>query len=348
MKVTPGLLKQVALTILRGLNATDEEAAVVAESLVRANMRGIDTHGVNYLKLLSDRVGAHLMDIPTNIRLIREDDTTALLDGGNGFGQVAAHRAMRTSIRKGRDFGIGLTLVRNTNNIGFLSFYTLMVAAEGMIGICACNAAASMAPWGGSEPFLGTNPLSMAVPNDSEAPVVLDMSASVVARGKIRRAKRLKEEIPIGWALDEKGQPTTDPSAALKGTLLAIGGPKGYGLALIVDVLAGMISGSKYGNNVETFHQLRGPTGIGVLTMAIDIERFMPLNHFKELMTSYIESIKRTKKAKEVRQIYLPGEIEFEKEKRSEAEGIEIDTVVAQSLNDILRKMKSPLKLTGE
>ncbi|NIS59255.1 MAG: Ldh family oxidoreductase [Proteobacteria bacterium] len=348
MKVTPGLLKRVAISILKELNATDEEAAVVAENLVRANMRGIDTHGVNYLKLLSERVGAHLMDIPTNIRLIREDDTTALLDGGNGFGQVAAHRAMRISIRKGRDFGIGLTLVRNTNNIGFLSFYTLIAAAEGMTGICACNAAASMAPWGGSEPFLGTNPLSIAVPNDSEAPVVLDMSASVVARGKIRRAQRLKEEIPIGWALDEKGQPTTDPSAALKGTLLPIGGPKGYGLALIIDLLAGMLSGSKYGKEVETFHQLRGPTGIGVLTMAIDIERFMPLNRFRELMASYVESIKRTKKAKGGSQIYLPGEIEFEKEKRSEAEGIEIDTVVAESLNDILNKMKSPLKLTGE
>jgi LDH2 family malate/lactate/ureidoglycolate dehydrogenase len=348
MKVTPEHLREIASTILKGFKATDEEAALVAESLVRANMRGIDTHGVNYLKPLSERVGAHLMDIPTNIRLIKDADTTALLDGGNGFGQVAAHRAMRISIRKGRDFGIGLTLVRNTNHIGFLSFYTLMAAAEGMIGICACNAAASMAPWGGSTPFLGTNPLSIALPNDSKAPVVLDMSASVVARGKIRRAQRLKEEIPIGWALDEKGQPTTDPSAAIKGTLLPIGGPKGSALALIVDVLAGVISGSKYGNNVETFHQLRGPTGIGVLTVAIDIERFMPLNHFKELMRSYIESIKKTKKAKEVRQIYLPGEIEFEEEKRSEAEGIEIDTVVAESLNDILRGMKSPLRLTEE
>lgn len=348
MKVTPGLLKQVAVSILKELNATDEEAAVVAENLVRADMRGIHSHGVNYLKLVSDRVGAHLMDISSNIRLVKDADTTAVLDGGNGFGQVAAHRAMRISIQKGRNFGIGLTVVRNTNNIGFLSFYTLMAAEEGMIGICACNAAPSMAPWGGSEPFLGTNPLSVAIPTDSQAPVVLDMSASVVARGKIRRAQRLKDEIPIGWALNEKGEPTTEPGAALKGTLLPIGGPKGYGLALIIDVLAGMISGSKYGKHVETFHQLRGPTGIGVLTMAIDIERFMPLNNFKELMMSYVESIKRTKKAKGVGQIYLPGEIEFEKEKRSEAEGIEIDTVVAESLNDILNKMKSPLRLTDE
>jgi len=344
----PELLKQVAVTILRGLNSTEEEAELVAESLVRANMRGIDTHGVNYLKLFSDRVWAHVMDIPTKIRLIKDADTTAVLDGGNGFGQVAGHRAMRTSIQKGHNFGIGLTLVRNTNNIGFLSFYTLMAAEEGMIGICACNAAPSMAPWGGVEPFLGTNPLSVAIPTDSEAPVVLDMSASVVARGKIRRAQMLKKEIPIAWALDEKGEPTTESDAALKGTLLPIGGPKGYGLALIIDVLTGMISGSKYGKNVDTFHQLRSPTGIGVLTMAIDIERFMPLYHFKELMRSYVESIKRTKKAKGVPQIYLPGEIEFEKERRSQAEGIEIDTVVAESLNEILTKMKSPLKLTSK
>jgi LDH2 family malate/lactate/ureidoglycolate dehydrogenase len=220
-----------------------------------------------------------------------------------------------------------------------------MAAEEGMVGIAMSNSAPSMSPWGGAEPFLGTNPISIAIPGSSGSPVVLDMSSSVVARGKIRRAQRMKERIPLGWALDDTGSPTTDPVAALKGTLLPIGGPKGYGLALMIDVLAGLLSGSQYGPEVKTFHQPLGPTGIGVFTMAIDIERFMPLHQFKDLMTSYAKLIKKTKKAKEVSHIYLPGEIELEKEKQSLKEGIEISPEVAKDLNSLLEKIKSPLRL---
>jgi LDH2 family malate/lactate/ureidoglycolate dehydrogenase len=286
-----------------------------------------------------------MIHLPTLLKVIREDNTTAMVDGGNGLGQVAAHRAMRMSIQKARNFGVGITLVRNTNHIGILAFYTLMAAEEGMSGVVMSNSAPSMSPWGGAEPFLGTNPISIAIPGGEEGPVVLDMSSSVVARGKIRRAQRMKERIPLGWALDETGSPTTDPVAALKGTLLPIGGPKGYGLALMIDVLAGLLSGSQYGPEVKTFHQPLGPTGIGVFTMAVDIERFMPLHQFKDLMTSYAKSIKKTKKTKEVSQIYLPGEIELEREKQSLKEGVEISAEVAKDLNTLLEKTKSPLRL---
>jgi LDH2 family malate/lactate/ureidoglycolate dehydrogenase len=311
-------------------------------------MRGIDTHGVHFLKLLSDRIDARMIHIPTPLKVIREDHTTAILDGGNGLGQVAAHRAMKMSIQKARDFGMGITLVRNTNHIGILAFYTPMAAEEGMVGIVMSNSAPSMSPWGGAEPFLGTNPISIAIPGGPDGPLVLDMSSSVVARGKIRRAQRMKESIPLGWALDETGSPTTDPVEALKGSLLPIGGPKGYGLALMIDVLAGLLSGSQYGPEVKTFHQPLGPTGIGVFTMAIDIERFMPLHQFRSLMTSYAGSIKKTKKVKNISQIYLPGEIELEKEKKSITEGIELDSTVVKSLNGLLQKAESPLRLGEE
>lgn len=345
MKIQAGQLREASTQILKGWNATQEEAELVADCLVRAEMRGIDTHGVHFLILLSDRVDAHMIRIPTEIKVVREDGTTSLLDGGNGLGQVAAHRAMKMSIQKARELGIGLTLVRNTNHIGILAFYTLMAAEEGMVGMVMSNSAPSMSPWGGAEPFLGTNPISIAIPGGEEAALVLDMSSSVVARGKIRRAERMKECIPLGWALDETGSPTTDPAAALKGSLLPIGGPKGYGLALMVDVLAGLLSGSRYGPEVKTFHQPLGPTGIGVFAMAVDIERFMPLHQFRDLMTSYMKSIKKTKKAKEVSHIYLPGEIELEKEKQSLKEGVEISPEVAKDLNLLLKKIKSPLRL---
>ncbi len=348
MKIQPQRLKEISIEILKGLQATGEEARLVAECLVQAEMRGIDTHGIHFLQLLSDRVDACMIQIPTELKIVRDDGATSTLDGGNGLGQVAAYRAMRMSIEKARQFGVGLTLIRNTNHIGILAFYTLMAAKEGMVGIVMSNSAPSMSPWGGAEAFFGTNPLSFAIPGGKDGPVVLDMSSSVVARGKIRRAERMKEDIPLGWALDETGSPTTDPGAAMKGTLLPIGGPKGYGLAFMIDVLAGMLSGSNFGPKVKTFHQPMGPTGIGVLTMAVDIKRFMPLNQFRQLMESHVESIKKSKKAKGVSRIYLPGEIEFEKEKKSLEEGIPLADSAVKKLNHLLEKVRSPLRLREE
>jgi LDH2 family malate/lactate/ureidoglycolate dehydrogenase len=347
MKVHPDRLGEVARHILKGLKAPDEEAAVVAESLVRADMRGIDTHGVHLLTVLSERIEAGMLKIPTKLKILKESRATILIDGANGLGQVAVHKAMTMSIEKARDFGLGCSLVRNTNNIGILSFYTLMAVHEGMVGIVMSNAAPAMSPWGGAEAFFGTNPLSVAIPGGGEdAAIVLDMSSSVVARGKIRRAARLKEKIPEGWAFDETGVSTTDAEKALQGTLMPIGGPKGYGLAVVVDILAGLLSGSKYGPEVITFHQLMGPTGVGVFTLAVDIERFMDRRQFQGLVQAYFTAIKDSKKADGVGRIYLPGEIEFEKEKESMREGIEIGEGVVKNLNLLLERVKSPLRLT--
>src|SRR5512136_32521 len=197
MRVSPNRLREITVQIVKELGASHEEAALVAESLVRADMRGTDTHGVAYLKVLADRVDAKMINLPTPLKVIREDVATGLIDGGNGLGQVAAHRAMTMSMDKARRCGMGCCLVRNTNNVGFLAFYTMLAAKNGMVGIIMTNAAAAMSPWGGAEAFFGTNPLSIAVPGDSKDPaIVLDMSSSLVARGKVRRAQRLKESIP--------------------------------------------------------------------------------------------------------------------------------------------------------
>ncbi|HVN98275.1 MAG TPA: Ldh family oxidoreductase [Syntrophorhabdaceae bacterium] len=347
MKIREIRLKEIAVEILRGLGAIQEEAQVVADCLVQADMRGIDTHGVHLLTIMSQRLQAGMLNIPTALKVLKDDGATALVDGGNGLGQVAVHRAMSTAIAKARQFGLGCCLVRNTNNIGILSFYTLMAAREGMVGMVMSNAAPAMSPWGGAEALFGTNPLSIAIPGgDREPPVVLDMSSSVVARGKIRRADRLKEKIPDGWAFDESGAPTTDPGRALKGTLMPIGGAKGYGLALVVDILAGLLSGSKYASQVVTFHELMGPTGVGVFTLAIDTQKFMDRAQFNALILSYVSSIKGSKKGEGVSRIYLPGEIEYDREKQSESEGVEVSEATAKNLNSLLEKIKSPLRLT--
>jgi len=237
-----------------------------------------------------------------------------------------------------------VTLIRNTNNLGFFAFYTMHAAAQGFVGIAMGNANAAISPWGGAEAFFGTNPISIAVPG-GEMPIALDMSSSLVARGKVRKAQRLGEKIPLGWALDESGMPTDDPGAALKGTLLPIGGPKGYGLALMVDVLAGMLSGATFGRDIKSFHQLLGPTNVGALTLAIDVERFMPLGQFRDLMKGYIASIRGSRKATGTARIYLPGQIESEKEKSSRERGIELKAASIEMVNQMLEKLQSPTRL---
>ncbi|MFB3818860.1 MAG: Ldh family oxidoreductase [Candidatus Methylomirabilales bacterium] len=342
--VTPDRLKAAITEVLRGLGAAEDEACIVAESLVRAEMRGTDTHGLPYLKLLVERAEARMVSLPTRLTTLRDEGATALLDGGNGIGQFAGWTAMATSVRKARELGVGLTLVRNTNNLGFLAFYTMHAAEQGLVGVAMSNANASVSPWGGAEAYLGTNPMSISVPGTAE-PLVLDMSSSVVARGKIRKAHRLGEKIPPGWALDEFGAPTEDPAAALKGTLLPIGGPKGYGLALMVDVLAGMLSGSAFGRQVKSFHELAGPTGVGALLLAFEVERFMPLETFRTLMAGYVTAIRGSRRARGTVRIYTPGEIESEKEQASRERGIELADASVEMLNQYLEKLRSPLRL---
>jgi LDH2 family malate/lactate/ureidoglycolate dehydrogenase len=338
VRVSAEHLTAVSVAVLGAMGVDAGEAKTAADNLVMAERRGIATHGVNFLIPLADRIGRKLVIVPTKVTVLSDADAVAHLDGGNGLGQTAATQGMRLAIEKARRYGIGLVLIRNTNHIGLLAWYTLMAAREGLVGFSACNGAASMAPWGGAEPFFGTNPFSVAAPGGDGAPLVLDMSTSIVARGKIRRAERLRERIPLGWALDDTGSPTEDPAAAMKGTLLPIGGPKGYGMALFIDLVSGLLSGSKYSRDVKTFHQPAGPTGVGVTLLAVDIARFMPLEQFRALVAEYAGSIRGSRKAREAPRIYLPGEIEAERELNSANYGIEIDEPVAQSIDGLLQK----------
>ena len=338
MKVAADHLMAVVTKLLQAIGAADKEARLVAKILVQADLRGIRTHGCAFLPLIAERYAHGLLNIPTKTMLITDEGAIAHIDGNNGLGQVAAVEAMQLSIHKARNHGVALALIRNTNHIGFLGYYTMMAAAEGMIGICATNAAASVAPWGGAEPFFGSNPFSIAAPVANGVPLVLDMSASVVARGKIRRAQRLNEKIPLGWALDETGCPTTDPAEALKGTLLPIAGHKGSGLALFIDLMCGLLSGSRYGRDLLTFHKPLGPTGVGAMFMAVDIGRFMPLARFETLVNEHAAAIRNSQKAVGVERIFLPGEIEADKADASQSRGIEVDSQIIEKINVLLEK----------
>jgi LDH2 family malate/lactate/ureidoglycolate dehydrogenase len=284
--------------------------------------------------------------VPTQMKVISDEQAITHIDGGNGLGPAAAAEGMRRAIEKARRFGIGLSLVRNTNNVGSLALYSLMAARQGLIGICACNGAASMAPWGGAEAFFGSNPFALAAPGGGGDPVVLDMSTTVVARGKIRRAARLKEKIPLGWALDAAGAPTDDPEAAIRGTLMPVGEHKGYGMAFFIDLICGLLSGSSYARAVRTFHQPDGPTGVGVMTLAIDINRFMPLDRFSKLMDEHIRLIRNSSKARGQDRIYAPGEIEAERERVTKAGGVTVDPPVVKAIDALLEENGLSLRLT--
>lgn len=345
MRIAADHLMEAIRTLLQAMGAEDQEARLVATVLVEADMRGIRTHGCTFIPLIAERCAHGLLNIPTKVKLINDEGAVAHIDGNNGLGPVAAAEAMRICIAKAGNHGVALALVRNTNHIGFLGYYTQMAAAEGMIGVCATNAAASVAPWGGAEPFFGSNPLSIAAPVAGGAPIVLDMSASLVARGKIRRAQRLNEKIPLGWALDQTGSPTTDPAAAIKGTLLPIAGPKGSGLAFFIDLICGLLSGSKYGRELLTFHKPLGPTGVGAMFMAVDIGRFMPTARFETLLSEYAAAIRNSKKAPGVERIFLPGEIEADRADASKSKGIEVDSQIIEKINELLTEKNLSLRI---
>ena len=345
MKIAADRLRQASAALVRSLGAEAHEAGLVAESLVMADMRGIPTHGVNFLPMLAERVQQGLVAVPTELRVLGDSGAVTHIDGGNGLGQTAAAEGMRAAIAKARRFGVGLSLIRNTNHIGLLAFYTLMAAEQGLIGQCLCNGAASMAPWGGAEAFFGSNPLSVATPGGGDKPVVLDMSTTVVARGKIRRAQRLKQAIPLGWALDRSGSPTADPDAAMNGTLLPIGGPKGYGMAFFIDLVCGLLSGSKFSRQVRTFHKPEGPTGVGVAALAIDVAHFMPLDGFAQLVGDHLQAIRGSAMARDTGRIYLPGEIEADSERLSAERGVEVDDSVCQAIDCLLEQKGLGMRL---
>jgi LDH2 family malate/lactate/ureidoglycolate dehydrogenase len=345
MKMSYDQLYEASFTILTKLGAAEDEARKVSDSLVRANMRGIHTHGVKYLKMISERIKAGMINVPTEASILKGSQAVTLIDGRNGLGQAAAAMAMKLSMERAGEFGISITFVRNTNNIGFLSYYTMMAAAKDMIGICAGNAAASISLWGGMEPVLGSNPISVAFPTDSEYPLVMDLSVSNVARGKIREAERLNKSIPPTWAFGPDGEPTEDPVEALKGCLMPIGGPKGVALAIMVDLLCGLISGSKYSKDVKTFHKLVGATGVGAFFLAINPKEIIDPSLLKKLIGEYIVNIKDIKSAERVSKIYLPGEIENENEARSQKEGVEIDSGTIEMLNTFLDSLNCDLRI---
>jgi LDH2 family malate/lactate/ureidoglycolate dehydrogenase len=347
MRVSSSNLVAIASEILIRLGESPGNAEIAAASLIQADARGVSTHGINLLRMVADRVNAGMLALPTRVSILSDDCATMTLDGHDGLGPVAARLCLDHAMAKAREFGVGMVTLRNTNNIGALGCISMVAAKEGYITITTTNGNPSMAPFGAAEPFFGSNPLSIAVPRGTADPLVLDMSSSVVARGKIRLAALSGRSIPEGWALDAAGQPTSDPKQALKGCLLPMAGPKGSGLAMMIDILSGLLSGSSYGRQLKSFHELSGPTGVGAAFICIDVGRFIDKAVFSNLLEEYCQEIKNLRRQPGFDDILVPGELELGYERDGAINGIEVPEAVVAAIDQILASLGSSVRLAG-
>ena len=319
--------------VLTKVGLRENHAALVAESLLFADLRGVSSHGVVRLSSYLDRVQAGVMDVDPEMELVRDNPASALLDARNGFGQVAGARAMDIAIQKAEDSGASIVAVKNSNHFGVAAYYAMRAVAAKMIGVVLTNASPAMTPYNAQKRLLGTNPLAVAIPAGSQKPIVLDMSTSVVARGKIRlAAARPGEKIPFGWAVDADGKPTDDPLEAMKGSLTPIGGPKGAGLSLVIDLLCGALTGTALTGEVKNITDTSGRSRTGHMFIAINVARFIDTHAFLQSIDTVIQGIKDLPST-DGTPVYLPGEIEINLEAKRRAEGLPLAMDVIETLN---------------
>ena len=329
------------LMTARGIDA--DCAETVADMLLDAELTGVSTHGVSRLAIYLERVEKGLVSRHNDVKIVRESPSAVAIDAGNSLGAVGAKVAMETCVRKARETGCCFATVKNSNHFGAAAYYTRMAANAGMIGFCCTNLTAKIAPHGAAEPFMGTDPISVAVPSEG-APVVLDMTPSVVALGKLILAQKLGKDIPLGWALDKDGKPTTDPAAGRAGSLIPIGGPKGSGMALIVEVLSGILSGAGTATHLHDLYEFDAPQGVGHFLGAIDISHFIDLDSFRAGVSVMSGEIKGLKKADGVSEVLLPGERSTRSAAKKAVDGIDVPEAVCAELAAMGAKFGLELK----
>ncbi|MET0692128.1 MAG: Ldh family oxidoreductase [Candidatus Binatia bacterium] len=330
------------------LGVPSAEAQIGADALVAADLRGVDTHGVIrfspqawYVKWLSE--GS--MTARPNIRIVSESASTALIDGDRGMGMVIGHRAMELAVAKAKQSGIGMVGVRNSRHYGMSAYYAMQTLPHDMIGIAMTNASRQVVPTFGREARFGTNPMCFAVPADKELPFVLDMATTTAAAGKLELAARMEKAIPLGWALNENAQATDDPRVAQKARrLLPLGGSresgshKGYGLAIVVEILCGVLTGTLTALNAD-----QDPRGH--FFGAIRIDAFRAVDEFKRDMDRLIQELKSTPPIAGQDRVYVAGEIEFETAEERSERGIPLLPSVLQGLRDVSEQLGVPYDL---
>ena len=322
----------------------EPDAHLAADTLVQADLWGHQSHGVLRLPWYVARLRAGVCDPVAQPELVVDAGAIAVMDGHDAMGQVLTTRAMEDAIRRAKAHGIGAVALRRSNHFGTAMYFTLMAARAGCVGFLSTNASPAMAPWGGRRKTVGTNPWSWAAPAGALAPMVLDIANTGVARGKIYLARQKGQTIPEGWAITAEGAPTTDPAEAIDGIILPMAGHKGYAIAVMMDMLSGVLTGSAFGTGVHGPYQTERRSGAGQLMIALDIAAIQPLAEFGARMERYIAELKSVPLAKGFDEVVYPGELEARNDVRLRAEGL---VLPPDTLAD-LRKLADELGLTQQ
>lgn len=323
-----------AALVLGGMR--DAEAALAARVLVLADLFGLRTHGISRVAQYLDRVRLGGIDPRAEVQVARVAPALATVDGRNGIGPLVGMRGLEAALDGARQAGIGAAFVRGSNHFGPVMPYALIAAEAGFASVIASNATTTIAPWGGRDTRIGNNPLGIGVPNPGGDPVILDMALSVAARAKIREHAARGEAIPQGWATDAEGQPTTDAAAALKGFLLPVGGHKGYGLAVMVDLLAGLLSGAAYLTHVRAWDKDPGSAqNLGHVFIAIDAAKLGPAEALRARMADFAAILHATPPADPARPVLLPGEREMAALHRQRREGVRVAAADLRRLEEL-------------
>ncbi len=318
----PDRLRAFATAAYATTGMAAAEAALCADTLVQADLWGHQSHGVMRLSWYMARLRAGVCDPAATPDLVVDGGAVAVIDGREGMGQVLAARAAREAVARAKAHGIGAVAVRNSNHFGTAMYFTRMAAAAGCVGFLSTNASPAMAPWGGRRKRVGNNPWSWAAPAGAHAPLMLDMANTGVARGKIYLARQRGERIPLGWAIDAAGAPTSDPQAAIDGVILPMGQHKGYAISVVMDMLSGVLTGSGVGDGVHGPYQAERRSGAGHLMIALDIAAFQPVADFNGRMEAMIAGLKDVPLAEGFDEIFYPGEIEARNDAANRRDGL--------------------------
>ena len=335
-------LTDTCLKVFHALGVSDAEAEVVTHAMVDANLVGHDSHGVIHLPIrYVPEIEDGLIQLGAEIEVKRESPSMAVLDGNWGFGPVITTHAVELAVQKAKNTDVSSVVVSRSNEVGRLGGYTLIAAEANMICLLTVNdhgGGGCVTPFGGIEPRLSTNPLACAIPVPGREPVLLDMSTSVVASGKVRVQQHREEAVPEGWIIDAEGKPTTDAEdfyAEPPGALLPFGGiaaQKGFGLSLVVDILSGALSGAGCTRGCES------RPGNGIFVTAINIASFVDLPYFNQEVERFIKYIKSAKKLPGVEEILVPGERGFRERTRRQQEGIFIEEDTWEQIKAVTHK----------
>ncbi|OAP61980.1 hypothetical protein AYL99_04183 [Fonsecaea erecta] len=328
--------------VLQGNNVSEENAKIIADCLIQADLRGVDTHGMNRIPSYMERVRQGVLDPKARPVFSQITPVVGQVDGHNSFGFLCAHLGMKHAIEMARTYGIGMVSVKHSNHFGMSAWIVQQAIDAGMMSLVFTNSSPALPVWGGKEKLMGVSPIACGAPAGQAPPFILDMAPSVAARGKIYKAKRRGEKIPLDWALDKDGRQTDDPEAALGGVMLPMGGPKGSGLSIMMDVFSGVLSGSAFAGHVTNPYDPSKPADTGHFLIAIKPDLFMSLEDFKARMDYLYQRVVGCEKMEGVDRIFFPGEIEQRTATARMESGIPLVEAEISALNDEALRVGKP------